>query len=290
MLNNREIATLIWLAIFAVWAITHKEIRVTSGRAVLAFLRPAILVVFGLMFVYTTLIVALLWRLGIWQLEMLKDTCLWFFFSAFVMVMDFVTAKDNKPILNKVLIDNLKLSIFLEFVINTYTLPLAGELVLTPVITLIVLVDAFAKTKDEYKDVVKLTSFLIPVMGIVIIGYAIWSMMGSLNTMDPYSTAVGILFLPSMSLLFVPFLYCVMLYSNYDNAFVFLKIGSTKTPELIRYAKKKILKEFNFKLSQLRKFNQVRARELRLCQTKGDIDRLFEPPMEPSEANKILSE
>ena len=103
MFNNREIATAIWLTLFALWILTKSDVRTSIAGVFRAFLNWKILVCLAAMVLYTATIVAALYAIGFWQIAMVKDTALWCCFSAFVMVMRFTTSRDDENILRKVL-------------------------------------------------------------------------------------------------------------------------------------------------------------------------------------------
>ena len=109
MFNNREIATAIWLTIFAIWGLTKTDIRDSIAGVIRAFLHWKIVTCVAAMALYVTTIVALLAMTRLWQPGMIKDTLLWFSFTAFAMVMRFATSRDNENIFRQVCIDNAKL-------------------------------------------------------------------------------------------------------------------------------------------------------------------------------------
>ena len=75
-LNNREIATLIWIGLFLIWMLAVTKARQSMGGVLKAFCQPAILKVFGLAAIYITACVWLLrWR-GIWTADFLYSTIL----------------------------------------------------------------------------------------------------------------------------------------------------------------------------------------------------------------------
>lgn len=278
MFNNREIATAFWLFLFAVWALSQPAIRKSVGHLLRAFLNPKILVCVGAMLGYTAGGIAILSALGFWHVDMVKDTVIWFCFSGFVMVMDFETSKDNDPVFKTILIDNLKVLILIEFIINTYTMPLIAELVFVPFVTLLVMMDAFAKTDKEYDSVARLTGCIIPVIGFLIFGYAIWAAISAFRNLGTLDTVRSVAFPPLMSLLFAPFVYFLVLATTYENTFIRLRIGPDKTRDVVRYAKRRIFFRHGLKLGSLRDFSKRCALDLVRIQTTQDVDRLLESP------------
>ena len=142
--NNREIATALWLIVFIAWAMGKVDIRKSLAGVVRAFFRFKILVFVCPMLLYVAVVVTLLATIGFWKIYLLKDTIVWFCVVAIAMVMRFVTSEDSEKILLKVLSDNIKIIIFIEFLVNTYTFSLPAELVILPVVALVAALDAVA--------------------------------------------------------------------------------------------------------------------------------------------------
>jgi len=276
LFNNREIATAFWFLLFAVWALSKPTVRKSVGHLLLTFGNRKLLACVGAMLAYTAALVASLSALGFWHTGMLKDTVIWFFFSGFVLVMDFVTSKDNEPVFKKILFDNVKVLIVIQFIINTYTMPLIGELVFVPFVTLLFVMDALAKTDTQYDSGARLTGCVISIIGFLIFGYAIWCAVSDFRNLGSMDTFRSIAFPLLMSLLFAPFVYFVVLASTYENIFVRLRIGPEKTRDVIRYAKRRILFRYGLRLSRLREFSKRFSLELMRIQTVEDVDRLLE--------------
>ena len=109
--NNREIAIILWLLIFLVWALFHKKIRASlfSVLKILTSVRFILLII--LMLLYVSLMIYLFRKIGLWDGSMIKDTTLWFFGVAFIMLINWNKATEEEHYFQKVLLDNLKLGV-----------------------------------------------------------------------------------------------------------------------------------------------------------------------------------
>ncbi len=239
MFNNREIATAIWLTLFAIWILTKSNVRTSIAGVFRAFLSWKILTCVAAMLLYTGAIVAVLYAIGFWQLPMIKDTVLWFCFTAFATVMRFSTSRNNDNIMRKVFADNLKLIIFLEFLIGSYVMSLPAELVFVPFVTLIVLLDTVAKLNEEHAVVAKLTTFLLAIIGFAILGFAVSHAIGDFRNLGTMNTVRTIAFPPLMSIAFIPFIYALVMIAAYESIFIRLAVGRDKAPDVVRYAKRR---------------------------------------------------
>lgn len=275
MFNNREIATAIWLTLFAIWILTKSNVRSSIAGVFRAFLNWKILTCVAAMLLYIGAIVTALYAIGFWQLPMIKDTVLWFCFTAFAMVMRFSTSRDNDDIMRKVLADNLKLIIFLEFLAGAYVMSLPAELVFVPFVTFIVLLDTVAKLDEKNAVVAKFTTFLLAVIGFAILGFAVSRAIGDFQNLGTMDTVRTIAFPPLMSIAFIPFIYGLVVIVAYESIFIRLAIGRDKAPGVIRHAKRRIFFHCGLSLRRLRAFAERPLFEIMQVESNADVDRLF---------------
>jgi hypothetical protein len=275
LFNNREIAAAISLTLFAIWVLTKSDLRHSIASVYRAFLNWKILACVAGMVLYTATIVTLLHAVGFWELGMLKDTVLWLCFAAFAMVMRFMTSRDNERILRQVFVDNVKVVILIEFLIGTYVMSLPAELVFVPLVTFLVMLDAFARCDDKYAPVVKLTGLLLAVIGCAILGFAVSRAIGDWRDLGTMNTVRSIVFPPLMCLVFAPFIYVVVVIATYESIFIRLTLGRDKTADVVRYAKRRILLHYGLSLRRLRDFAKRPPFEIMQIQTTDDVDRLL---------------
>ena len=77
--------------------------------------------------------------------------------------MNAVSKEADEEYIRKVLKDNLKLTIVLEFIISTFTFNIWVELAIIPITTMIVMMNVIAKRKEEYEKVHKLLDIVLTV-------------------------------------------------------------------------------------------------------------------------------
>ena len=275
MFNNREIAIAIWLTLFAIWILTKPNVRTSIAGVLHAFRNWKILTCVTAMLLYTGAIVATLYAIGIWQLPMIKDTVLWFCFTALAMVMRFATSRDNDNIMRTVVADNAKLIIFIEFLIGTYVFSLPAELVLVPFVTVLVMLDAVAKLDEKYAHVAKFTTFLLAVTAFAIIGFAVSRAIDDLQNFETLDTVRIIAFPPLMSIAFIPFIYGFVIITTYESIFIRLAVGRDKPPDVVRYAKRRIFFHCGLSLRRLRALANRPPFEIMRVESSTDVDRLF---------------
>jgi hypothetical protein len=231
---------------------------------------------------YTAAIVRVMAAIYLWEISLLKDTIVWFFACALVFVARYVTSKDNDNIFQKVITESVTLIVILEFLANTYTFPLLAELVIIPVLTLIGMTNAYASVHEEHAKVEKFTKGLLTIAGLVILANAVMRAVADFHNLGSMDTIRSIALAPLLSTLFTPFLYLLVLASNYEQLFIRLNIGAEKSKEVKRYARRQIIKYVGLRMSRLYHLLRNHAFDLMRVQTNDDVDRLLAQAIIPS--------
>jgi hypothetical protein len=274
LFNNREIATAIWLTLFAAWILTKSDLRKSLAAVIRSFLAWKILASFAAMALYGTLIVLALFAIGFWQPAMIKDTVEWFLFTAVAMQMRFAISRDNVKILRYVFFDNVKIIIVVEFILNTYVMPLPAELVLVPIITFLTSIMTVAQMDEKHALIAKASMLVLGTVGFVVLGFAVLRAISDYRSLGTMNTVRSIAFPPLMSILLVPFIYVMLCVYAYDEAFIRLTIGREKTSKVVRYAKRRIFFHCGLSLRKLRDLTS-RPREMMRIESNEDVDRLL---------------
>lgn len=274
MFNNREIAIAIWLVPFAVWILTKSEIRTSLAGVARSFLAWKVSACFVAMALYTAAMIRVLNAADFWRPEMVKDSAEWFFFTACAMLMRFITSRENDNVLRNVMLDNVKILIFLEFIMGTYVMSLPAELLFVPVVTFLSLIMTVAQLDESNALAAKMSKFLLGAIGVVVLGFAISCAVSDYQNLGTMNTIRGIAFPPLMSVLLVPFICVLIIIVDYENVFTRLAIGREKPTTVVSYAKWRIF--FHCGLSRRRLRNLIsRPREIMQIETNEDVDRLL---------------
>ena len=204
--SSREIAVAIWAGVFLFAGLLSSDVRLSFFSVARAFFRSRILVWIGLMLLYTAGMVGLLYIVNLWNVTLLKDTLLWFGLTGFVIAFSYATSRYSESIFSTIAADSFKVVIVFEFLVNTYTFPLAVELVMIPVIVVATMLYEFARRQGN-EVVAKFLLAALAVTGFNILGWSLWLARSDLCSLWTIDTARAILLAPLLSVLFVPFLY-----------------------------------------------------------------------------------
>ncbi len=205
------------------------------------------------MMAYTIGVVIILYLLNLWKISLIKDTIIWFCFSGVVICFDMLTSSKEENILRKITLNNIKIVIIIEFLVNTYTFSLLGELIFIPFITFIAMLDVVAQTDKKYSSVSKLITRLQFIIGATILIYAMSNAISDYNNLGSLDTLRSFLLAPLLSISFLPLIYLMLVFSAYENLFIRLNLGHEKSKKLKNYAKKEIIKHCQFRLKKIKR-------------------------------------
>lgn len=231
--NNREIAIGIWCAIVFIYMFFYKDFRSSLHKIIKALLSYKIFMVFGLLVIYFYFVILILRKTNFWETDLLKDTLFWLLFVEIPIFISMVENARNKTFFKKLIIENLKISAVLEFILNYWTFDLWIELLVFPFLAVISLMIAMISKDKEKRDVLKFLESFLFVYGIVIV---IFTFDNIINNSDQLVNMFSLksFLLPNILLLFmIPFMYGVALYNYYDQMFVYIKNNKFKIMWLI---------------------------------------------------------
>lgn len=249
-LSNREIAAAFWWTLLLLWMLYYKPARKHLLAAVKVILRPKFILVIVLLVLYISIIVLVLRDISVWSVESnLKDTVIWVIAGAFVMVLN-TSAVAEEGFLRRKVLDFLKLAVVVEFVVAEYTFSLPFELALIPLLVILVGMLAVAETQNEYVIIVKPLRWLLALAGGALLLYSLRQLWLGWNEFATLARLVEFLLPSILTVLFLPFVYFLALYSAYEDVFVRLEIWNTDK-QLIGLAKRRIFFSFGLNLRKL---------------------------------------
>ncbi len=253
--SNRELALFIWGIIFLVLILFFSDIRISIIEVVKALSKKQIIISILMAAIYSIIIIYILSIVNFWNISFLKGSIFWFLGAAFVMMMQNNDARTDKTFFRKILKDNLKLILLLEFILNFYFFSLAVELILLPILVFITALAAVAQTKEEYKPVHKLLENALSLIGTIFIIIAIYKVINEFNNFASVDSLKSFLLPIILTVLFLPYLYLLALYSSYELLYVRIDLRKHEEKDLYSYAKRKIFLNCKFNLSKIRKIS-----------------------------------
>ena len=252
VLNNREIATAIWLFLFLLFSMTRASVREAIGNLLKAFMGWQILLPHLLMVAYVLLVVLALRVVHFWDVSALKDTVIWVFGVGIVMLLR--ADKADESFFKRAVLDNLKLLAVLEFISNAYTFGIVAELIIVPVLTFVAMTKAFAEVKAEnevdYRTANNVLGYVLSIAGLALIAIAFYKALKDVNNLATFHNLRDFLLPLLLTAFYLPFIYGWALFLAYDMVFVRIDIFN-KDRRLARYLKKTVVTNFHIRLWRL---------------------------------------
>lgn len=220
ILSTREWATLIWGCIFMLCVLCHREIRKSLWNVIVIFLDKKLRILWEIILLYVLTITMVFCYLPIWENIYIKDIIIWFLFSGLIYCMNAVSSEADETYIKKILKDNLKFTMILEFFMSTFTFNIWIELAIIPVITIITVMNVIAERKEEYKNVHKLLDSVLAIAGFWIFYETIKIGINEYKQLNIINTLVSFIIPIAYLILIIPLEYALELYSKYELLFL----------------------------------------------------------------------
>lgn len=278
--NNREIAILIWLFVLSIWAASRKDFRASFYSLLKHLLHWKILLILCSMFLYIWLILVALQRTGFWDVLALKDTVIWVFGVAFVMLFNLDRASKNDDFFRSAIFNNLKLIVAFEFIVNLVSFSLIAELLIVPIATILVLLKAAAEASHEYEQTATVLNYALGLIGIFLLIITLRHLVIEFQEFATFRNLRDLLLPVVLTSMFFPFIYLLALLDGYQRIFRAIE-SYNDDPALISYAKRKILFAFHLDLGKL---NALSRKPIKLkVNGKDDVLELIRVPQDQEE-------
>ncbi|MFK4298456.1 hypothetical protein ABH924_003625 [Arthrobacter sp. GAS37] len=219
--NTREIAMGVWLAVFIAFVFGWSKTREAAMSAVKSLGNWKVLTSLATYAVFLSGVVWCSWKLDVWTPKLLGATVIWFIASGLVLYVNAITkASKTDGYFRRHLRDTIRLAAFFEFMVNVQTLAWWAELILFPVLTCLVMLQAAAETTDEYRAVGRMFASLLGIVSLALIGTTIVSFVQAPGTFV-LGDVVRELFLPIwLAAAAAPFAYAAAVIAGFESMMV----------------------------------------------------------------------
>jgi hypothetical protein len=261
MLNNREWAILIWLAVLLVWLLLGKKSRAALASAVRTFCTPNILIPVSLLLGYVGIEVWLGAWLSLWRLELIKETVVWFLATGFALFLNFNKVATERHYFRNRMLAAFGLVVFLEFFTNLFVLNLVAELLLQPFLALLGMMTVVAAARREHRPAKRLAEGLLIATVLALLAFNVQQVVVNWDEIDR-GLAIRQLALPMwMTVGLLPFVYFMSLYSNYELAFKWIGFRGQGDRWSRLRAKAVLILETHLRTKLVHRFNMYWGRQ-----------------------------
>lgn len=267
--SNREIAIAFWVSIGLIWGLSQSKLRKSLVQLIKAFFAWKLTLSYLAMILYIVLMIFPLKAIGAWEMGHIKLTLLWGVCVGFVMLFEFSKA-DNADFFRNAIKSNLKGLVIIEFLVNFYVLNLLAELLLAPVFFLLGGMLAVSESDAKYASVNKFLNRVLAFIGLSFTAYAIYMVIVDFEHFATLET-LSSFYLPILfTVMFLPFVYLVALFSGYEAFFTRLHFF-VSDQSVLRYAQMRTLLVFKLNLWKLNKWSQYIISSWRF-KSKKEVD------------------
>lgn len=243
--DNRQIALILWIFLIFFWVIKNKNLRDTVKALIKTFLSKPILMSIFSMVGYILLIVFFLYRVHIWDNSQLNATLIWGATSAFSMFFKLNKINEDKMFFKKAIIENFKLTVLIDFIVNLNVFSLWFELIFIPCTFMLGAMIAISSRDEKHKLVEKLLNGVAIFLGFSLIIYSLWQIYIHFDNFFTLQKLRDFTVPILLSILYLPFVYLLALYSAYEEVFIRLQFV-IKDQSLHSYAKYLLITRFIF--------------------------------------------
>lgn len=276
ILSTREWATLIWGCIFMLYVLCHREIRKSLWNVIVIFFDKKLRILWEIILLYVLTITMVFCYLPIWENIYIKDIIIWFLFSGLIYCMNAVSSEADETYIKKILKDNLKFTMILEFFMSTFTFNIWIELAIIPVITIITVMNVIAEKKEEYKSVHKLLDSILAIAGFWIFYETIKIGINEYKQLNIINTLVSLMIPIVYLILIIPLEYILELYSKYEVLFLRMTFKEEKDKRIRLHHRTAIFRECNFSVRKILLFQREYMIQMYALMKEDEFNQLMQ--------------
>ena len=234
MLTTREIASLLLVGAFALTIIVVPKFRRHLAPSLRGLVRaafaPRLVGLYVVVVVAAATSIAVAWCIGLWEWNLLKDAIILTGAVVFPMTFRSFLFKSGGELAHRLVRDTLGLTAILVFYLDAAPLPLIGELIFQGLATLMVMLQAVARTQAQWLPTKRLIDVLLGAMGIFLIAWTTASVFKSPPDWSEFFQSLFFSFWLPFSLL--PFFYTFAFYAVAET--VLTRFQAVRKPLTLR--------------------------------------------------------
>lgn len=260
--SSREQATIIWILLLItmlfVWSIFNNKIRKSIKDVIISFFNKKIIISVFLFFVYVVLITFLLSKLPLWDKIYIKDITIWSLFNGLIIYLNSADRESNELYVKTILKNIFQISLVVEFLYNTFTFNIIIELLLLPFLFFIIICESYSKAKtrydSSYKNIYKSFSIVNHIICIIIFIFTIIEFIVNHKSHNFQIDFISFLIPLIYTILIIPIVYFLGLYSKYDILFYRLFYNNNLSKKENIKRKIRIIKECGLSIKKTELF------------------------------------
>lgn len=229
--NNRELAVALWAIIIFIYVMINKSRRESVNAVIKSALDIKLVILYIVMIAYFVGSVFLLYKIGFWEKRLLKNTVIWFITSGVISCGKAIGSAKDYRYFKEEIKRNFKLVAVLEFILNLYSFSFIGEVILIPIMVIMVWMISMIDILPEYKNkesqfVGKVLKYIQSLLLIYILYHSVGEIITNFGSLRFIECTKDILLPIILSVMFIPCIYFICIYSSYEILFIQLRFKS----------------------------------------------------------------
>lgn len=275
--NTRELSVFFWFGLLIIYAYCFdpKKFSQSFLNVLRSLKHMSIIIILVLTASYVFSCLYILNYFELWDFSMTKDTFYWFFGTALLTLFNINKLKEDKHFYRKIIFESIKVMVFIEYFINYKTYSFLAELIITFVVTVLLLTNAYVGNKEEYRDTKKFINFVTSLITICIIWSALVYLLANLSSVLTIATFKSLLLPILLTIMYIPFISSVTTYLLYDSIYSRINILFSDNKDLKQYIKSNIFRVCCLKLSYLNIFSKNYIYEFNEIKNHIDADNIL---------------
>lgn len=200
----------------------------------------ALIIPFVCLLMYAGLIIVGMTYLPFWKWPYLKDIVMWVFFVGVPVCFKAAQRSIEDNFFRDMLIDNVKWTAVLEFLMGSFTFSLFGELALQFVLLFLLRVQSSCKQNEKAASLKTAVDWIIAISGCVLIVLTVNVAVETYTDLGIMDYIVSFLIPLVLSILYLPVAYCMAVYSKYNTIYFQMERRNKDDIKTLRSKKRKI--------------------------------------------------
>jgi len=226
-LNSREWASLIWLGIFLVFALTKPAVRESLRACVRSAFTSKLAAVWAIYMAWIVTLVALTHLVGVWRTALTKDTIVWAVTGGLASIAGFTEAA--KPgYFRRAVLKAVGVVVLLEYLTILATFRLWVELVLQPVLLLVSVAPIVAREPRQRTSWQRASTWFFAILMLAIVGHTARTILASRAAMDWALFALQAIWPMALALWVLILVFGLAVVSSYERAFHRLELSRSE--------------------------------------------------------------
>lgn len=211
------------MIIICVVSILIKTIRNSISDTIKCLCSKIIIISLIILAAYSVMIIISVMSLfsmaGIWRTEYIKVISIWTLFVGIPMCFIAVITPLEKGCFKKIIIEGFSFTVLVGYLTGLFSFNLIIELILIPIISFVVIIHTYSKSKDEYKGTTKIMSIILAIIVFWVLIFTLEMAIENYSTLNSTDILVGFLLPIALLILYIPVAYLFGIYGKYDDIF-----------------------------------------------------------------------